>query len=423
MRRFLCMLILLLSTLSVGCSTNGVDKTDATIRILVEDVSQTDTQAYRALREEYPNVSIEWINGREQVEQPLQLYENFEELYVELNPDVVITNQTTFPILSSQGYLLNLESRMSQDGILLEQIHAPVMESIQDSGNGQVNGLSPYFDTEVLMYNTNLFDEFGISYPDDQMTWEEILDLIMRFPASNQQGDAIFGLYDGYEGSAASLLDRISRTEGLSYLDWDNKQVTYQDSRWIEMYTLVSRVVQSDVLLNRSTVQEEGQQPVDLFKQNKLAVMLGDYETFVTLSYDNDLEFGVVTQPVAEGDRSAGHLYVNNIYSVNANSPNIEIAWKFIQAAMGQNEPDKLPVTLSSLVQKDERADVFYKLDYKREDSINFWEVPIEFSTEMNRLRHEALTKIVSGEGSSVQEVLKQLETDGQNMLESHISK
>ncbi|GIQ67300.1 carbohydrate ABC transporter substrate-binding protein [Xylanibacillus composti] len=418
MRRAKHVLItLLLSALYLaGCSSNGIEKDDITLRIWVEEVSQTHTQAFGELKAQYPNADVEFIHIRELVEQPVQIYENLEELYLDLNPDVVISNPVTFPLLASQGYLLNLESNMRQDGIVVEDMHPPVMEWIRDQGNGQVYGLTPYFDTEVLFYNKKLFDEFNISYPTGRMTWGGILDLIMRLPASNQ-GERLYGFYVGFEGDPASLLDRISRTNGLSYLDWENKKVTYEDPRWPEIYSLVSRVEQSGLLLQHSTIQEEGQQPADLFKQNKLAVMFGDYGTFEKLSYESDLAFGAVTQPVAEDDRSAGFLNLEEIYSVNANSTNKDAAWTFVRAVMNQSEPGKLPVAINAVAQHDERAAVFYELDYKREHAINFWEVPLAFSAEMNTLRRESLARIL--EGDPINEVLKQLESDGQAMLGS----
>lgn len=411
------LITILLSVLFfAGCSSNGIEKDDITLKIWVEGVLQTHTQAFGELKTQYPNADVEFIHIREQVEQPLQMYEKLEELYLDLNPDVVISNQVTFPLLASQGYLLNVESSMRQDGIVIEDMHPPVMEWIRDQGNGQIYGLTPYFDTEVLFYNKKLFDEFLISYPTDQMTWGEILDLIMRFPASNQ-GERLYGFYDGSEGDPASLLDRISQTNGLSHLDWENKRITYEDPRWPEVYSLVSRVEQSGLLLQHSTAQEEGQQPADLFKQNKLAVMFGDYGTYEKLSYESDLAFGLVTQPVAEDDRSTGLLFLNEIYSVNANSTNREAAWDFVRAVMNQSEPGKLPVATRAGTQQDERAAVFYELDYKREHAINFWEVPFAFSAEMNALRRDSLTRIL--EGDSIDEVLKQLQSEGQAILES----
>ncbi|MDG0873339.1 extracellular solute-binding protein [Paenibacillus thiaminolyticus] len=43
-------------------------------------------------------------------------------------------------------------------------------------------GLSPTFVSSAVYYNKDLFEQYGVTPPQDKMTWEQLLDLAARFP-------------------------------------------------------------------------------------------------------------------------------------------------------------------------------------------------------------------------------------------------
>ncbi|GIQ71163.1 hypothetical protein XYCOK13_39870 [Xylanibacillus composti] len=79
---------------------------------------------------------------------------------------------------AAQGGLHDITDRASK----LEPKPTIETNSLMD-GDGRLYGLAPFFQSHAIYYNIDLFDRYGIPYPNDKMTWKEILELASRFPA------------------------------------------------------------------------------------------------------------------------------------------------------------------------------------------------------------------------------------------------
>lgn len=69
---------------------------------------------------------------------------------------------------------------------------SPFIPSLNDSFtvNGNTFGIAKDFNTLAMFYNTDLFDEAGIAYPDENTTWEDLEEMIRAISAI---GDDIYG--------------------------------------------------------------------------------------------------------------------------------------------------------------------------------------------------------------------------------------
>src|SRR5699024_4737706 len=101
----------------------------------------------------------------------------------------------------------------------LEGIHEGVIEYIRSRSAGKLYALSPTFTNAALFYNTELFDEYNIEYPHNQMTWQEVIELAGQFPTEGEEEERIYGFHYDPNGTTFGLIKSIGRTYGLQYID------------------------------------------------------------------------------------------------------------------------------------------------------------------------------------------------------------
>ncbi|CAM3376522.1 ABC transporter substrate-binding protein [Marinicrinis lubricantis] len=108
------------------------------------------------------------------------------------------------------GFQYDMTELIQQHDVDLSGIDPVLLNSMTSNAGGEMWGLPFLNSTLVLYYNKDLFDTFGVDYPTDGMTWDEVLDLAKQF---NQTKDGV-----PYVGLAVSdhHLTKLNNF-GLSY--------------------------------------------------------------------------------------------------------------------------------------------------------------------------------------------------------------
>lgn len=61
--------------------------------------------------------------------------------------------------------------------------------------------MAPSISTRALFYNKDLFDRYGVPYPTNAMTWDDVLALAKRFPTKGEGEGRIYGFGSGVMGT------------------------------------------------------------------------------------------------------------------------------------------------------------------------------------------------------------------------------
>lgn len=59
----------------------------------------------------------------------------------------------------------------------LGRLEPVLVDSMKKMGNGEIWALPTGTATNVIIYNKDIFDKFGVDYPTDGMTWDEFYEL------------------------------------------------------------------------------------------------------------------------------------------------------------------------------------------------------------------------------------------------------
>lgn len=89
-------------------------------------------------------------------------------------PDVMQLFEVTAPVFAEQGTIIDILPYAENDaGFNLDDFFDNVIEMAWYDGG--LYGLGSDFNPQILYYNKTLFDEAGLSYPDDTWTWDDYL--------------------------------------------------------------------------------------------------------------------------------------------------------------------------------------------------------------------------------------------------------
>jgi multiple sugar transport system substrate-binding protein len=112
-------------------------------------------------------------------------------------PDVFYMGIEDFPAYVSGGSLMNLEPYLQEDTTWNPiKYYSELVNGFKykDSLYGIPKDWSPF----VLYYNKRLFDEAGVSYPDENWTWDDFLDAAIKI-TKDEDGDGepdVFGFWN-----------------------------------------------------------------------------------------------------------------------------------------------------------------------------------------------------------------------------------
>ena len=75
------------------------------------------------------------------------------------------------------GLEYDMTELIKKHGVDLNRFEQTSIEAIKQVGNGKIYSLPVYGNNLILYYNKAVFDKFGVAYPKDGMTWDEVFDI------------------------------------------------------------------------------------------------------------------------------------------------------------------------------------------------------------------------------------------------------
>lgn len=116
----------------------------------------------------------------------------------------------------------------------LTSIEPSLIEAQREMAGGGIYGLPYNSGAMVFLYNKDLFDKFGVDYPEDGMTWDELYDLAGRMTRTDSD--------QKYRGIVFSLASVI-RTNQMSapYFDPESHKALFTDDVFTRVFENVAR--------------------------------------------------------------------------------------------------------------------------------------------------------------------------------------
>jgi multiple sugar transport system substrate-binding protein len=171
------------------------------------------------LRSKFPNYTIKYIQSK-----PGQTL-----------PELLAQKQRIDILFASTPYIFglamgaDLQYDMSElirtSKLDLNKFEPTLIDGIKLAGDGKLYALPVTNMVQVVFYNKRIFDQFGLSYPKDGMTWDETAEIARRL--NRKEGEK---QYLGFAASPAHILRGNQLYE--PYLDPATEKPTFRNDVW-----------------------------------------------------------------------------------------------------------------------------------------------------------------------------------------------
>ncbi|CAG7627489.1 ABC transporter substrate-binding protein [Paenibacillus allorhizosphaerae] len=217
-----------------------------------------------AMRKKFPNYNIEYIAIGKGTTLP-------EIISSGTQIDIVWQDvNSTIPQLIEYGLQFDMTDLIKKHGLDLKTLEPSTIDIIKQMSEGKMYALPIVINTAALYYNKDIFDRFGIAYPQDGMTWDQVSDLARKLRRTDG-GQEYYGIATGSQPqlnmSAFSIPFIDPKTE---------KPTILTDERWKTIYTQLTALRKTSD--NKSLVE-------DNFVKDKNVAML-DYLANTFLNKD-----------------------------------------------------------------------------------------------------------------------------------------
>lgn len=424
------MAALLVSTMALGLTACGGTEQEAQTQT---SVAETEEKVADATGGEEVTITYCNFNSSGGNEETLAaMYEKFHEQYPNITVDIeTVAYDDYFTMMQTRVasgtapdcYELNIENFASyaSKGVLADLSGADT-SNFNDTAlsafnvDGKQYGLPGNFSNVVLIYNKDLFDEAGVSYPTDDWTWEDAQAAAEKIRAIS---DDTYGIYAPI---TYNEFYKVAAQYGGSLLNEDKTQFTINSPENVKAaQMMIDRVVDSNVQPNEE--QMAGMGDWDLFESGRLGMIPTGIWAFNTFKDACDFEWDICVEP--GGTKKATHFFSNALV-VNADSEKKEAATTWITWLASSDEAAQLRIDAGwdlPAIKNQEVLDTYLTItppDNKQAvfSSLNYLTVPpiIEDYSMMSDIITEKLSEAASGK-ISVQEALDQAQEECESSI------
>ncbi|UVI28690.1 ABC transporter substrate-binding protein [Paenibacillus spongiae] len=450
-----------------GAEISGLDREDkGSLKVAYFNEEAFFMQYGNAFQAMYPNIQLEVVSTESvfNAEDPVS---EMEKLLKEQQPDALYLTEEQYAEFAKKGLLYDLDAVVKQDQFDLDSFQPSVIELLKARGGGKLYGLSPSFSSQVLYYNKDLFDQYGIPYPTDGMSWDEVMQLAERFPVKKDGDDALFGLFQSSQTvDPFELIRTIGEAKGLIYADADAGTVSIESPEWKAIFQSVIDGYKSGsismpaadsgnmggavmmrsmggkgtiriggdsmrFMSGQAAMTIDGPMIMNLLGMNtKMGAQgavkadSGSSSAMKTLeSPFKEINWDVVTLPVDPSQPDvAGSLSLDSVFSINASSESLPAAWEFVKYANGEqlaktgskSSPSLSSRTAFKKTEEGKNIDAFYALQANTQLLLRT--LPEGFTDSFAELASGQIKKAVEG-AQTVDDALKAIQTGGQDLL------
>ncbi|MNO15419.1 putative ABC transporter substrate-binding protein YesO [compost metagenome] len=357
------LLFILVGSNAIHVNAEGQTGTKRTLKVMYQAKYLFDEALFK---KQFPDVVIQEVPWDRQTE--------LSEFIAKQSPDVIMLNPVEYKQLSKNNQLQDVGQLIQRDSYATETIYPGLLDALKV--NGKLYGLSPYFNTESIFYNVDLFKKYNVPLPKDGMTWEEILKLAAKFPTKGSKDTRVWGLYyplDNY----VYLINDMATSEGLSRYDANTLKVTIHTPAWKKLYSTAITAMKSGTMegsnkvgfANDPFIMGRAAMTVSTVSMDTLRKVTADKSAIANYK---SFAWGIAAGPADPKDRTqTRNVTLPAIMAIPVKSANSDLAWDFIQFYNGVDYAKSRSGSFSgyslsrmedSQEYQEHRLDAFYKL-------------------------------------------------------------
>lgn len=311
------------STPAASSEAGSGEETNLRLALWDYDVTGYDKVMVEAFQEKNPNIKVEVTST------PNADYANKISVMLAGNDNVdvyYIKSNTDYPTFVLKNFVMNLDELITKNNFDLAP-YGTVLDQHYKM-DGSLYALPYRTNDWVLFYNKKIFDDAGVDYPSNDMTWEQVRELSKKV-TSGEGGDKIYGLYF-YPKVSFILPAMVGKIP-----NYDNMTSDFTDLGY-SMNWLIGMQNDDQTYETYSNAKSMNQDQTYFFKGKSAMFYNGSW--FVQLLKINsdkvDFEWGVAKSPYWEGTEKAGFATSTPI-AINSKTEKVDASWKLLEFLAG----------------------------------------------------------------------------------------
>ena len=319
---------------------------------------------------------------------------------------VFVTDSANASTFGSQGALADIKERVEKD--IDASLYSKALTGLTDS-EGHVWGVPQALNPIAMIYNKDIFDEKGIAYPEEDWTWQEMLDTAAKL-TFDRDGDGkndVYGIY--YTTNITQGWLPFMTANGTLPLKDNYRNSNLDDPKVKEALLKYQESFVNGTIIDAAELAAIGNSTVG-FAEGKIAILLVQASQLGTINkLAPDLNYDAQIMPIGwNGERTC--IYVPNVWVMyqGADEDVKDAAWAFMkhylseesQMILAKEAPAGYPVLKKALDEvsnngtKPENKAAFYKgID---DHGMTLMENPC--STQVNNIVNTLCSKLSKGE-------------------------
>lgn len=434
-----------------GCRPDGLENvqewkpmeehTPVSLKIMYPSEERFYVKYGNLFMSKYPNVNVEVASMEKVYSTSHNQTAAMEEFINKEQPDVLyLWNMDQYIRYAAEGRLYALDTIIRQDRFDLTALAPAVIELLRSKGEGRLYGLGNSYYALALFYNKDLFDQYGVPYPKNRMSWDKAYDLARKFSAGSDKNSRIYGLQYKNGTHPYYFLQSIGGGQQLEIIDPDLKKVKISAEAWeniirktSDVYKSGSLYLDSDSLHDKPVFSDPRKR--DPFIAGKTAMAIDDPSLLAILKEketrkETMFEWDLVTVPVDPKHSDTGSDFmINDLFAINSRSSQLRPAWEFIKyiyddeysRIKSRTERGLMTRVKYSNEKYGRNLEAFYTL--KPADTllqIGYSQIPFNVQHEFNIIAGSEIGAIFNGEKPS-KEAIRAIQVKGQELLDKAI--
>lgn len=367
-------------------------------------------------------------------------------------PDVVVFNLNEMKQLLDDNLLQPLDQNISKDKFDTADIVPTVLDGLKSaSTDGKLYALAPTFSSSALIYNKKIFDDAGVSYPTDDMTWDQVFDLARRV-AKTENPNRIYGFSFNSQGYPDGIGSQNMYTAplGLKMFTDDAEKMTVDTDDWEKVWTTFSQLEKDKIVPSQNDYNDQAfmqskqsneENPFggDEFMAGRLAMAVMNYGELSRIdnvnknaaNYKNftPIAYNAVTMPShPEKPGVVASISLSGIMGINTKAGNVKDAWDFIKFINGKDwarakaKNNYQLLSRKSYIKQKEGSDLnmeaFFKVKPSLETDNDFYQIYMKYPNiyMVQNIGYQEYMNVLQG-NKSVRDALKAWQTQGDSML------
>ena len=321
-------------------------------------------------------------------------------------PDVFWMNRN-IPDYINADLVMDLTDRIESDGVDMS-VYPQFAQDLY-SRDGSIYAIPKDYDGIGLFYNKAIFDEMGVDYPTDDMSWDELKDLATK--TTNEYHYGFISQNIGnicYPDFIYSNGGRISSEDNIGCEV--NEEPAVEAIQYLHDLMYVDKVAPSYAELQEM-------KGTDMFAAGQAAMITAGSWSLSSFADALGDDLGICTMPVAKTPAITVHGLG---YCISSKTENPDACWEFVKFCASKEAQE---ATAASAIPAYKGCDQIWADTYSQYDAEKllagayyegslgnpWWDKNF---TDANTILTEAMTNIWADENADIQAILDQCDAD-----------